>query len=209
MKSKNALLFASLLMIVCAIKVFGAPVHVWKIKYTSSPFSGGATTVYLAPNAIAIKTVSEYEVHAKAPDWNATIYSRKAHAMCAVPYRSYSKGRFFVENEETENEFDPAKVISTEAITLFGLPAKRQSWSTVSIDRQYYRIRNKPENTITQVTTTTKIPHNKMQIALLSAWIPLPHLNAVPLAFFEKHKDGHIQDRWSAIAVEQLSLIHI
>jgi hypothetical protein len=191
-------------VIVCSTKVLAAPSTVWKIKYSSGPFTGGATTVYLAPDAIKIKTISNYEVYAKAPDWNATVYSGKAHAMCTVPYSSYSKGRFFVENEATDNELAPSKAISTEAIRIFGLPAQRQSWRTVSIDVNYYRIRTKPEKVITQLSTTTRIPHNKMQIALLAAWIPIPHLKAVPLVFVNKQRNGRIQDRWSAITIEQL-----
>ncbi len=196
MKIKIALLFVSLLMIVCSTKVLAAPSTVWKIKYSSGPLTGGSTLVYLAPDAIKIQTASKYEIYAKAPDWNATAYNVKARAMCAVPYSSYRKGRFFFENEESTDDLAPSKIISTESITLSGFPAKRQSWNTFSEERVFYRIRSKPAKVIAQLSTTTHIPHNKMQIALLSAWIPIPHLDAVPLAFFNKHKDGRIQDRY-------------
>lgn len=204
MKTKNALLLASLLMFVCNTVVLAAPGMVWKIKYGSGPFTGGSTTVYLARDAIKLRTASKYEIYAKAPDWNATMYSLKAHAMCTVPVSSYTKGRFLFENEDSQNDLNPSKAISTENITLFGIPAKRRSWNTVSMDPSYYRIRDKQEEVVTQLCTTTKIPHHKMQIALLAAWIPIPHLDAVPITLYDRHKNGRIQGKFSAISIEQI-----
>ncbi len=204
MKHKKALLFATFLVVACNTKALCAPANVWKIKYSAGPFSGGATTVFLAQNAIKLKTNSDFEVYAKAPDWNATVYNLKARAFCAVPAASYVKGRFFIENEESINDFEPSKAISTENTKMFGFQAKRLSWRRVNLDQRYFRIRDKAVPVLTQLITTTQIPHNKMQIALLSAWIPIPHLSAVPLAFIDKHKDGHIQDRWSAMSIEQV-----